>query len=697
MRARRRWLALAACCACSLLAGVPVADAADEPVRLLPFSDDIAPPPPLPTPLDRHFRGKIESFDGDRIAIHWSWATEDQLEDFEPFVPVRSTLSGGFVWKEGRLEASGTGGLRLRLGLIGELEVETSATLHDPHDIGIVLPVPRSSDESILCLVQDRLFTRFDSAAGNANMINKVGGIPVVTPGYVEFRYVDRRMHPELAPGARVKLHVVRKNPHTAFTIDPGGGEAVTLQGRDTDTAFERFTPGLYTSGGAGDFGELRISGRIDPAWLTEHRVLPHVASDLLHAGNRFKGAEKKAAETVERFLLQDPSAEPAPKKLVAPATVAAYVGDVKLPLVIRIRAAESLTEKGLADGTVAERVAGLLDAKDAPARVLAWQVLRAQLPWHFHYDVDAEPKVRREAALLVGAYLRERDDAEAQGKVFVEGYWYTAARADAIRGEWDRAWDLRTPRVRVRTNLAKEWADWHLAALEAEYRELVRLVGREPPPEMLPLSVLVFAKKDEFATFCNGNGYEAKAAWSRFVDLERNSGFTVFDRKDAPYWALTQAAKLFLRSATGRYWPSWFEEGRAAYFGNPEIGAARWDGTTLQVGLQGRGSAARKLAAVASQGRLPSVEAFLVQSPHALEGDALALWYAQAWGLHQWFLTAAPEPMRQRFADWQGVMENLDVSPRAIDEVGRKQLHLHFDRDWAELERLFLEWASKL
>jgi hypothetical protein len=668
---------------------------ADPPPARLPFSDDVAPPPPLPTPIDRAFKGELVSFDGERVTLRWNWKSADDLADFESFVPVRSTLAGGFTVKDGRVRADGTAGIRLRLAFLSDFDVKVGPTiLHDPHDLGIVLAAPGSSDESILCLVQDKLFTRFDRAAGNTNMINKMGGIASATPGMVEFRYVDRRIEPRLAPDAEVGFDVARRGAETSFTIAPKGGDANTLKGKDPDTAMTRFTPGLYVSGGAAEFGPLTIGGKIDAAWCAEHGVLPYIAGNLLHPGNKWKPPERKLAETVEKFAHQD--AEAAGKQAVTVEAVAPLVGDVKVPLVIRIRAAEALLDQGTGDA-VAGRLAKLLDSSDQPARAMAWQVLRPRLPWHFHYEVDADPKVRREAALQIAAYLREREGATAQGKVYVEGTWFTPERADDVRADWDHAWDLRTPRVRLRTNLPRNWADWYLAALEAEYRELVRLVGREPPASSLPFSVLVHKDAAGFADFCNKNGYEAKASWGRFVDLDRNVSVVTFDKRDGLANAMGQFAKQFHRAATGKHWPVWYDEGRAAWFGNAEYQTVSFDGTTLKVGLPAQGSSLQMLKQAAAEGHMPPIIDVVAKDPRNLTPEQRRIWYVEAWAIHAWLVGDAPEETRRKFAEWQSLMEKLPTTPRDVDDTGLKEFLAHFTKDLPEMDRTFTEWVKKL
>jgi len=698
---------------CAAFGAVVSADsvrAGDAPASAprLPFSDDVAPPPPIAVPIDRAFKGELVDFDGDRVSLRWDWKSADQLSDFEPFVPVRRTLSGGFVVKDERalaergggpakLCADGTAGLRLKLGLLSDFEVHASdVKLRVPHDLGVVLAAPGGSDESILCLVQDTLFTQFDRAAGNTNMINKLGGVVSAHAGMTEFRYVCRSLAPRLAKNDDVSFDVVRKGFDTTFVITQKGGDATTLKGKDVDPPLSRFTPGLYVAGGAVDFGKLAIAGKIDPQWCAEHGLLPYFAGNLLHPGNKWKPPERKLAELVEHYAHQDAKTEKDPKKLVAADAVAPLVGDVKVPLVIRIRAAEALMDQGDA-GAVADTLATLLDSKDQPARTLAWQVLRPRLPWHFRYEVDADPKVRREAAQLIAAYLRDRDDQEAQGKIYVEGSWYTPERADDVRGFWEHAWEMRSPRIRLRTDLPKKWADWYGKALEAEYRELVRLVGREPPATSLPLSVFVFKDAADFSAFCTGNGYAPKAAWGRFVDMDKNVSFTTFDKKDGLANTLGQVAKQFHRAATGKFWPAWYDEGRAAWFGNADYRTVGFDGTTLSVGIVGSGDSVKLLAKAAAEDRLPKVVDMAAKNPRDLTGEARRIWYVEAWAFHAWLVGFAPDAVREKFAQWQSVMEKLPTTPRDVEDEGLREFLAFFTKDLPEIDAAFGAWVKGL
>jgi len=696
-----RGLLFVAAAAAACVAAHGSARAADAPAApRLPFSDDVAPPPPLPKPIDRAFAGELVEFDGDRATLRWDWKSADQLNDFESFVPVRSTLSGGFTVKDGRVAATGTAGIRVRLGFVSDFEVHVGPSkLKVPHDLGIVLAAPGSSDESILCLVQDILFTKFDGAAGNSNMINKLGGIQSAKIGMVEFRYIARSIEPRIATGAEVAFDVVRKAAETSFTMGLNAGkDPTTIRGKDTDTAMTRFTPGLYVAGGTAEFGALTIGGKLDTAWCAEHGVLPYVASNLLHPGNKWKPPERKLAELVEHFAHQAGDGAKDPKQApVTPEAIAPLVGDVKVPLVIRIRAAEALMDRDAAGGAVAERLASLLDSKDQPARALAWQILRPRLPWHFRYEIDADPKVRREAAQLIAAYFRDRAEEEAAGKLFIEGFWYTPDRADVIRADWEHAWELRSPRIRLRTNVSKRWADWYMKALEAEYAELVKLVGKEPPAQFLPMSILVFKEKDDFDFFCKSSGYEAKATWGRFTDLDKNVSFTTFDKRDGLANAMGQFAKQFHHFATGKHWPVWYDEGRASWFGNAEYQTVSFDGETLKVGLPAQGGSMQMLKQAAAEGHMPPILDTIAKDPRNLTAEQRRIWYVAVWAIHAWLVDAAPDEIRGKFAEWQSVMEKLATTPRDVDDTGLREFLAYFSKDVGEMDRLLADWVKKL
>ena len=75
------------------------------------------------------------------------------------------------------------------------------------------------------------------------------------------------------------------------------------------------------------------------------------------------------------------------------------------------------------------------------------------------------------------------------------------------------------------------------------------------------------------------------------------------------------------------------------------------------------------------------------------LEDHERRIWYVHAWALHHWLLREAPEDLRRRFAAWQGVMENLETTPRTVDRVGREQFLIQFRGKLEAIDSGLAEW----
>jgi uncharacterized lipoprotein YbaY len=700
---RRPSIPLTAAVFASMLAGAiliagPVRSEDARPAGHLPYADVEPGWTELPTPIDRVLRGHVVSVDPRRVRVRYEWASPDELRDFERFVPVHADLDGEFTVQGGKLRVSGTVGIRHRVALLPDLSVDARATLPDPHDAGVVLADPWFQDRSVVCLVQDRFFTRFDRAAGNSNMINQLGAVADAR-GSMPFRYIARRRDPVIDAGATVHLVVTRKARHTSFDIDLGRGDEQTLAGTDPGTSLKRFCPGLYVAGVAAEFGPLEIEGEMDPDWLRDRRILPQVADDLTGKANGFQGPALRAAQAVEEFARGVAAAPAGPAPDAALDRVAGLLSSKDLPLVVRIRAAEALVATHRAGGLGAgeSRILAALRSEDAPARTLAWQVLRPHLPWHFGYDPTAAAAARAEAAGRVEAYLSECDAKTKAGLVPVEGRWCTPQEADAARADWAHAWDLRGAHVRLRTNLPRASAEDCLKALEAGFEKLVALNGRELQAPAMPLSVLVFSDAAGFRQFCAANGYAERAASGEVADLERGVAILTMQPGADPRAAVGVMARVFLRVATGRRWPAWFEEGRAAWFGDGDYDVAAWQGEKFKVGLPPQGPPAALLASAAAAGRLPSIAEFLATNPAGLDVEAHRLWRAQAWGLHHYLLVGAPHESRIRFTHWFYETSVEDPVPADVDAEGRSTFLATFRSDLSTMDAAFRAWAKQL
>jgi hypothetical protein len=231
---------------------------------------------------------------------------------------------------------------------------------------------------------------------------------------------------------------------------------------------------------------------------------------------------------------------------------------------------------------------------------------------------------------------------------------------------------------------------------MHAAYERLVELVGHEPPADALPLTVFVFKGPASFEQFCNENGFESRASWGQFVDGDEALGCVTCVRNEAPQWALNAVAKLFLRGASGRVLPDWLAEGRAAWFGSGYYHTAKWNGDTLEVGLRATGNTAKKLRAAVANEKAWTIDQILVGDPRTLDVKQRTMWYVHAWALHHWLLSEAPDDVRDQFARWVSVMENIEVGPSEVQKVGRTEFHKAFGGHLGNLEPQFKAWLEK-
>jgi hypothetical protein len=344
-----------------------------------------------------------------------------------------------------------------------------------------------------------------------------------------------------------------------------------------------RFTPGLYVSGGGADFGQLTIGGKLDPQWCAEHGVLPWFAGNLLHPGNKWKPPDRKLAELVEKYTHQDEATEKNPKNLVAPEAVAPLVGDVKVPLVI--------PSAGGADGQgatrcVAETLATLLDNgkdhRDGRSRGRCFvRVCRGTS----RYEVDAD-EARRGVGAFIAAYLREREDAENQGK----SSWGFAGTRPSARTTSAATGNTRGPALAARPSAdrpAKKWATWYLAALRAEVPRSSVVGRRAARPRRCR---------------CRSSSLKGRGRLLRVLQRQRLPGEARGGRFGTGRTSLRRSTRTDSRTRSARVASSstawrrevlavvWYDEGARRGSTAPKLQDIGFDGTTLSVGIVGHG-----------------------------------------------------------------------------------------------------------
>jgi hypothetical protein len=173
-----------------------------------------------------------------------------------------------------------------------------------------------------------------------------------------------------------------------------------------------------------------------------------------------------------------------------------------------------------------------------------------------------------------------------------------------------------------------------------------------------------------------------------------------VFDKKDGLANTMGQFAKQFHHFATGKFWPLWYDEGRAAWFGNADYGTVSFDGTDLHVGLVGHGDSVKLLAKLADAEKMPAIIDMVAKDNKALSAmkvEDRRIWYVEAWAFHAWLVDHAPDPIRAKFADWQSAMEKLPTTPHDVDDIGLKEFLARFTKNLPDMDREFREWVQGL
>jgi hypothetical protein len=178
---------------------------------------------------------------------------------------------------------------------------------------------------------------------------------------------------------------------------------------------------------------------------------------------------------------------------------------------------------------------------------------------------------------------------------------------------------------------------------------------------------------------------------------------FTIFEKKDGLANTMGQFAKQFHHFATGRYWPTWYDEGRASWFGNADYGTVGFDGTKLTLGIVDHNSmTVRQLATAAAKDTMLPIAEVITKDGKALLGlsaESRKMWYVEAWALHAWLVDFAPDAVRDKFAQWQSVMEKLPTTFQSVEDTAFKEFLYFFPpaKDLPEMDRLFAEWVKKL
>ena len=630
-------------------------------------------------PIDRRFRGRIESLSGRRVKLVYDFDDPKQLQDFFYDRPFDHQGSGTFEWVDGKVRAAGIGGLRLDAVFEPDIVVTVKMAPGDPdRDIGLFLTAPRGLYHVMLFAAHESIFSAADGRAPGSQTIVELGGAKGQHRGGFDFRWVSQIPHDRIRPGVEALFRAEREGTTNRLRIDKSENN-----GKDYTSHFDVVAPGLYVGGGRATFDELVIEGTIDEDWLTRQRVALFLMDDLEHKANRLTKYDRKLVE----FL----AAHPGETDPMNPAEAVGLLGLSRVNVLLRERLAEELPKRAELH-TVLLALEPLLGSKDDASRALGQRLLEACSPFDFGYSASATEASRQASADRAMDYARTRDEKQKAGLTYLAGAWRTREEVEVLRKQWEHAWEIPGPRVWLRTNLPEARAQDLSRLLEAGYDACRAVVGLEPRPEDLPLTVFVFAKKDEYTEWCRENGRDEYAHFYRLVVDEDRLGLTAWEQNRADD-VLNVLARLYLRSATGAVMPLWYEQGFCSFFcGN---GVYRWSRGELALGhpLSKLGVLRSE---VGGEGWLPLDQLIAIESAD-LRADPKVneMFYFESWAL--WRFLHEDEASQSRWSEFVGRARGAGLDEGNHNKVGAEIFRQAFEGRMDELEARWRKWLVGL
>lgn len=232
------------------------------------------------TPLDRYFKGKVESFDDGVLRLRYDFESKDQMQDwFEgvPF-PIRRRKPPVVEVADGKLRIVGSSGAQHVAVWTHEVEVTCTLKLVSTRDVGGML-VPHSGEHDFATFtVREFFFHSWDRGQkGGQHSIIKFGDQwreSGFNDEFIGFRYVTRKKpSKELEAGQSLPFTFGLRR-EKLFMVFPG----VKLKGKDLGTPLDLYHPGFYVAKGEVKIEEVTIEGRLDEAWMRACGVAPRLA-----------------------------------------------------------------------------------------------------------------------------------------------------------------------------------------------------------------------------------------------------------------------------------------------------------------------------------------------------------------------------------------------------------------------------------
>lgn len=346
-------------------------------------------------PIDEVLKGKVTSFDGSNIEVHYDFDGESEIEDF----PLLKTfnLPGPLQksWWDHSIHLKGTGSVAWKVVLKRAVEMEFQARYQKALDVGGFVAEERVSDEFTMFSIFDQFFQNKDRRGSpKQHMIARFTMHAADAGGDHAFRYVIRKGTPPVLAGKPVKVKFGRQGLDEWMEIDGdrmNGGEPQwpPLRG---------FRPGLYILENEAWITSVVLRGDVDPDWakangvdlsLSVKALKPKAAKDLTDA-------DRAAQEKTAKVRAGESSA----------ASLLPLLQDANLHETVRDDAGKALEET--ADPKWVPRLVPLLESPDAVCRKFSGRAVGVLAGRTFGFNPDANEESRRKAVRSLLDYIEK-------------------------------------------------------------------------------------------------------------------------------------------------------------------------------------------------------------------------------------------------------------------------------------------------
>ena len=335
-------------------------------------------------PITDVLKGQVLSFDGRVVEVKYDFKSEDQLQDFPLFKPIK--VEGPFTkkWWDTSLNLKGTGGVVWRVVCRKSVEMDCEIRFAKAQDVGGFVGEDRVSDEYSLYSIFDKYFQNKDTPGSpKAHMICRFLRRAPDSGGDLAFRYIVRKGTPPVAPGKPLRFRFGRAGSDGFMEMDGN-----RMDGSDPWPGLRGLRAGFYVLENEAWVSSITLKGDVDPDWAKEAGVdLEHIVKPAHGKVEREPtDADRRAAEAVALVRTGG-----------APASgLIAIIENPALLESVREDAGKAMEEVG--EAKLVPRLVPLLESEDLVCRRVADGAITKLSGKSFGFSPDAPAEKRRKS-----------------------------------------------------------------------------------------------------------------------------------------------------------------------------------------------------------------------------------------------------------------------------------------------------------